>query len=108
WLAYDFGSEIRAKSLGRAMALAMLLGLGILGLLIEGYFVMLMGIAFAQAFLIFAWRFQKHSYPIDALFAGLMLGATLVAHHTTFIIVILAYIPYLGTMWLGDTRPNRK
>jgi hypothetical protein len=108
WLAYDFGSEIRAKSLGRAMALAMLLGLGILGLLLEGYFVMLMGIAFAQAFLIFAWRFQKHSYPIDALFAGLMLGATLVAHHTTFIIVILAYIPYLGTMWLGDTRPNRK
>jgi len=108
WLAYDFGSELRAKSLGRAMGLAMLLGLGIMGLLVEGAFMMLMGIAFSQAFLIFAWRFQKYNYLVDALFAGLMLGAVLLAHHTSFIILMLAYIPYLGTMWLGDTRPTRR
>jgi len=108
WLAYDFGSELRAKSLGRAMGLAILASLSLFGLLVEGYFVMLMGIAFAQAFLIFAWRYQKYHYPVDALFAGLMLGATLVAHHTMFIILVLGYIPYLAVVWLSDTRPTRK
>lgn len=107
WLAYDFGSELRAKSLGRAMGLAMLVGISLFGLLIEGYFVMLMGIAFTQAFLIFAWRYQKYHYPIDAIFAGLMLGAVLIAHHTMFIVLILGYIPYLVVVWLSDMKPNR-
>ncbi len=108
WLAYDFGSELRAKSLGRAMGLAILVGMSLFGLLVEGYFVMLMSIAFTQAFLIFAWRYQKYQYPIEAVFAGLMLGAVLIAHHTMFIILLLGYIPYLGVMWLSDSKPTGK
>jgi hypothetical protein len=106
WLAYDFGAEIRSKGFGRAMGLVMLLGLSVFGLLIEGHYVMLLGIAFMQACLIFLWRYQKYHYPIDALFAGLLMGATLIGHHTSFIILMLGYIPYLLTVWLSDTRPT--
>ncbi|MCL4253521.1 MAG: hypothetical protein KJ043_07065 [Anaerolineae bacterium] len=106
WLAYDFGSEIRSKGMGRAMGLAMVVGLSLFGLMIEGQFVWLMGIAFIQAFLIFMWRYQKYQYPVDAFFAGLMMGATLVAHHQSFIVLMLGYIPYLATVWLSDTRPS--
>lgn len=106
WLAYDFGAEIRSKGMGRAMGLAMIVGLSLFGLMIEGQFVWMMGIAFLQAFLIFIWRYQKYQYPVDAFFAGLMMGATLVTHHQSFIVLLLGYIPYLATVWLSDMRPR--
>jgi hypothetical protein len=102
WLAYDFGSELQDKRLGRAMAVAMLGGLGLFLAFIDSHFTAVMGLVFALAFLTYAMRYLRHRYPMDAIAAGLLLGAVVLTHPDTTIILGLGYVPWLLTMWLGD------
>ncbi len=106
WLAYDMGSEIRDKRLGRAMALTMLFSLGLFTAFMDSHYTTLLGLVFAQAFLIFAIRFQRQPTTADAVGGGLMLGALVLSHPDTTIILMLGYVPWLITMWFGNPRPT--
>lgn len=105
-LAFDLGAELRDKRLGRAMALAMLGGIGLLTAYMDSHYTTLLALNFALAFVIFAYRFLAHRFAADAVAAGLMLGATVLAHPDTTIILALGYVPWLATMWLGKPRPT--
>jgi hypothetical protein len=104
--AYDFGSEIKSQRLGRAMAIAMLAGVGLFLAYMDSHFTTLLALVFALAFLIFAYRYLRDGYPIDAVGAGLMLGAVIISHPDTTIILALGYAPWLLTMWFGRPRPT--
>lgn len=106
WLAYDLGCELRGPRLGRATALAMLAGTGLFTAYMDSHFTSLLALVFAQAFITYALRFLRDGLPIDAVGAGLMLGAVVLSHPDTTIIVGLGYAPWLLTMWLGKPRPT--
>jgi hypothetical protein len=108
WLAYDFGAEIRDKRLGRAMAVAMLAGVGLFTAYMDSHYTTLLGLVFALAFLTFIFRYLKYSTLPDAVAAGLMLGAVVLSHPDTTIILALGYVPWLLTMWLGKPRPTAR
>lgn len=107
-LAYDFGAEIQDKRLGRGMAVAALLGTGLYTAFMDSHFTTLMALVFTLAFIIYAYRFLRDGYPVDALGAGLMFGATAITHPDTMIILLLGYTPWLISMWLGQPRPTLK
>ncbi len=106
WLAYDLGGEQRDKRLGRTYALAMLFGLGVVGLVLEGYATSLTAYLFLMGFFIYLYRFYKNGYPVDAVLAGLLLGATLITQLDIFLIAVLAWFSLLFAVWLGEERPN--
>lgn len=106
WLAYDFGSEIQGKRLGRAMAFAMLIGVGAFTAYMDSHFTTLLALVFALAFLTFVVRYLKSHFAVDALFAGLMLGAVVLSHPDTTIILGLGFVPWLATMWFAKPRPS--
>lgn len=105
-LAYDFGAEFHDKRLGRAMAIAMLAGVGLFTAFMDSHYTTLLALVFAFAFLIFAMRYLIHSRLADAIAAGLMLGAVVLSHPDTTIILGLGYAPWLLTLWLGKPRPK--
>ena len=105
-LAFDLGAELRDKRLGRAFALALLLGLGLFTAFMDSHYTALLGLVFALACVTFALRFLKHGHAADAAAAGLTLGAVALAHPDTLIILGLGYVPWLLTMWLGQPRPT--
>jgi len=53
-------------------------------------------------------RFQRKATIADAVGGGLMLGALVLAHPDTTIILMLGYVPWLITMWFGRPRPTLK
>jgi hypothetical protein len=106
WLAYDFGGELRDKRLGRAMALAMLIGTGLLSAYLDSHFTTLLALVFAFAFLIYVMRYLREAKTADAIAGGLMLGAVIICHPDTTIILALGYAPWLVTMWFGEPRPT--
>jgi hypothetical protein len=106
WLAYDFGTELRDKRTGRAMAVAMLGGIGLYTAFMDSHFTTLLALVFTLAFLTYVLRYLRHSLKADAIAAGLMLGAVVLAHPDTTIILMLGYVPWLLTMWLGKPRPT--
>lgn len=105
-LAYDFGAEFRDKRLGRAMAVAMFAGLGLFTAFMDSHYTTLLALVFAFAFINFSMRYLHHRMLADAIAAGLMLGATVLCHPDTTIILALGYVPWLLTMWLGSPRPT--
>ena len=107
-LAYDFGSEVQNQRLGRAMALASLGGLGLFLAFMDSHYTTLLALVFAFAFLLFAYRYLKEGLLADAIGAGLMLGAVVISHPDTTIILALGYIPWLLTMWFGRPRPTSR
>lgn len=106
WLAYDFGSEVQNKRLGRAMALAMLAGLGLFTAYMDSHYTTLLALLFALAFLTYIVRFLHYRYPGDAVAAGLMLGAVVLSQPDVTIILGLGYAPWLLTIWLSKQRPS--
>lgn len=106
WLAYDLGSELQDKRLGRAMALAMLGGVGLFTAFMDSHYTTLLALVFALAFVTFVIRYLRERLPGDAVAAGLMLGAVVISHPDTTIILALGYVPWLATMWLGKPRPT--
>ncbi|MFQ3567024.1 MAG: hypothetical protein SNJ59_08480 [Aggregatilineales bacterium] len=105
-LAYDFGAELRDKRLGRAMAIAALGGLGLFTAYMDSHYTSLLGLVFSMGFLIFVFRYLRDGLPADAIAAGLMLGAVVLAHPDTTIILGLGYVPWLLVMWLGEPKPT--
>lgn len=106
WLAYDFGSELQDKRLGRAMGITMLGGLGLFTAYMDSHYTTLLALVFALAFLTFVIRYMRERHIIDFVAAGLMLGAVVLSHPDTTIILGLGYAPWLLTMWLGKPRPT--
>ncbi len=106
WLAYDLGSELRDRTLGRAMAVAMLGGVGLYTAYMDSHYTTLLGMAFALAFVIYALRYLRDHRLPDAIAAGLMLASVVLSHPDTTIILALGYLPWLLTMWLGRPRPS--
>src|SRR5690606_15104012 len=94
-LAYDFGAELGAngedKRLGRAMVIAMIGGLGLFSTYMDSHFTTMMALVFAFAFLIFMFRYLRDGLMADLIAAGLLLGATVLAHPDTTIILGLGY-----------------
>ena len=82
WTIYDFGAEIQDKRLGRAMALALLAGLGVLNLHLNGFYPQLMALVFATAFATYAVRVVRYHRLLDVIAAGLMLGAVIIVSPT--------------------------
>lgn len=106
WVAYDLGSELRDKRLGRMMGISALVGTGLITAFMDSHYTTLLGLVFALAFLTFAVRYlREHALP-DAIAAGLMLGSVVLAHPDTTIILGLGYVPWLATMWFGKPRPT--
>jgi hypothetical protein len=106
WVAYDLGSELRDKRLGRMMGISALVGTGLITAFMDSHYTTLLGLVFALAFLSFAVRYlREHDLP-DAIAAGLMLGSVVLAHPDTTIILALGYVPWLATMWFGKPRPT--
>jgi hypothetical protein len=108
WLAYDMGAEIRDKRLGRMMAIAALIGIGLYTAFMDSHYTTLLGLVFALAFLTYVIRYMRDRGIPDAVAAGLMLGAVVLAHPDTTIILALGYVPWLLTMWLGKPRPDAR
>ncbi len=108
--AYDLGAEMghegRDKRLGRAMALAALLGGGIYTAFLDSHFTTLLAINFALACILFTLRYFRYGYIADLIGAGLLLGATVLSHPDTTIILALGYVPFLVTIWFSSQRPT--
>lgn len=49
-------------------------------------------------------RYLKTHYTVDAIFAGLMLGAVVLSHPDTTIILTLGFVPWLATMWFASPK----
>jgi hypothetical protein len=109
WLIYDLGSEVRDKRLGRAMAVALLLGFGWFNLYTNGAFPTMMALVFTMAFVIYQLRYLREGHWADLIAAGLMLGATLITQTDVFVATLAGYIVWLGMLWLstneGQPRP---
>ncbi|RMF76148.1 MAG: hypothetical protein D6737_20795 [Chloroflexi bacterium] len=108
WLAFDYGSELRDKRLGRAMAIAMLIGLGLFTAFMDSHFTTLLALVFALAFLTYTLRYLREEHIADALAAVIMLGGVVLSHPDTTIILALGYGPWLLTMWCGTPRPTTR
>ena len=106
WLSFDLGSELRDKMLGRAMALGALVGTGLFTAFMDSHYTTLLGLVFALAFLTYVVRYFREQHLPDAIAGGLMLGAVVLSHPDTTIILALGYVPWLLTMWLGKPRPT--
>ncbi len=101
WLAYDFGAELRDKRLGRAMAIAQMLGFGIHLSSLDGHFSELLALLFAQAFLLYALRLLRQFNLADLVAGGLMLGAVIYTNLTLSLIMWLGYLSLLCFAWLN-------
>jgi hypothetical protein len=105
-LAFDFGAEFYDKRMGRAMALTMVAGLGLFLTYMDSHYTTLLALVFAFACLIFALRYLRDRRLPDLIAGGLMLGAVILCHPDTTIILALGYAPFLITMWLSRPRPT--
>lgn len=109
WLAYDFGSEVQDKRLGRAMALAMLLGLGVFNAYLRAEFTPLLGVLFALAFLIYTYRYHRDGHLIDLIAAGLLIGATLLVHRSVWLVALGGCALWLvAGVFSGINIPHRR
>lgn len=108
WLAYDFGSELRDKRLGRAMAAAMFGGMGLFLAYMDSHFTTVLALVFALAFLIYVTRYLRYTQWADAVAAAVMLCSVVLCHPDTTIALALGYAPWLLTMLLVKPRPTLK
>ena len=99
WLAYDFGAELEDKRLGRAMAIATLLGGGLRLSYLDGHFAELMALLFMQAFLLYALRVLRQFNLADMVAGGLMMGAVVYTSLTVSVILLLGFVPLCALAW---------
>ena len=112
FVAYDLGAEISDKRLGRAMAVALMSGLGLIGLYFGAQYTALLGLVFALGSLTYALRYYREQAPADLVGGGLLLGATIYADPAITLVLLLGFIPWLATQWLlpgpGPDRPSQR
>ncbi|MCY3798833.1 MAG: hypothetical protein OXG84_13560 [Chloroflexi bacterium] len=102
WLAYDFGAELADKSLGRAMAIATLLCLGLYRSYLDGHFAELLALLFMFAFLLYALRLSRKFNLADLVAAGLMLGAVAYTSLSLALVTVLGWITLLVLVWTQE------
>lgn len=111
WMAYDLGAELRDKRLGRAMAVMMLVGTGLYLALLDSQYAALLGLLFGMAFLLYAFRYQRHGHLADLVAGGLLLGAVALAEPSTslaffagfaiWVVLVGVERPFHLRRWLG-------
>ncbi|MBC7871584.1 MAG: hypothetical protein H7Y09_12150 [Chitinophagaceae bacterium] len=106
WVIYDFGAELRDKRLGRVLAL--ILGIGLFWVYLNGQYLTLLGLIFTQAFLIYTLRYSRFRYPADAVAAGLMLGAVVISDFGMIWVALLGYIGLIAVITFKEQRPSAK
>ncbi len=124
WLLWDLGNEVEdwlddgggddagaeaarpPRHAGAVLAAMGLLGTGLLTAYMDSHFTTVMALVFALAFLIFITRYLRGGRWPDALAAAVCLGAVPLTHPDTTIILVLGYVPWLGTLWLARPRPT--
>lgn len=109
WLIYDFGSELQDKRLGRAIAIALLVGTGLLSALLNGQYSAVLGILFSVALFTYAFRYRAHGLRADAVGAGLMMGAVIIVHPLMLVTTLLGYGSLIGisVFFVGRIKPRR-
>lgn len=95
WLAYDLGAELVDKRLGRAMAMAALLCLGLYRSYLDGHFAELLALLFMFAFLLYALRLSCNFNLADLIAAGLMLGAVAYTSLSLTLVTLLGWVALL-------------
>ncbi len=113
WGLWDFGEEAAAalapgqssRRAGAALAGAGLLGLGLFTAYMDSHYTTIMALVFALAFLTCVARYLRGGRWSDALAAAVALAAVPLTHPDTTIILVLGYVPWLGTIWLSQERP---
>lgn len=108
WLAFDLGSDLGGRRLGRAVALAMTAGLALALAYLDSHFTALLALVFAQGFVLCVLRYQRNGERADLVSAALLLAAVTLSQPDTTIILALGYGPWLLTMWSGEPRPTRR
>ncbi len=109
WLAYDFGNELdpdKARRTGLVMAVCALIGTGLLTADLDSHYTALLALVFSLAFMTFAIRFHREGRRADFMCAAITLAAVPLSQPDVTIILILGYVPWLGTMWLAKPRPT--
>jgi hypothetical protein len=105
WIAYDLGSELLRKALGRTMAVA-LLGTGLwLALYLNGSISALLGLLFIVAYWLFVLRLWRTARWQAILGAGLMLGAALYVSFPILALALLSTPLWLAFLMLYDAAP---
>jgi len=99
WLAYDFGAELLDKRLGRAMAAATLICLGVHRSYLDGHFAELLALLFMAASMLYALRLLREFNLADLLAAGLMMGAVAYTSLSLSLVTLLGWIPLLTLIW---------
>ena len=119
WLLWDLGNEVEdwldddavhnsrpPRHASAVLALMGIVGTGLLTAYMDSHFTTIMALVFALAFLIFITRYLRGGHWSDALAASVCLGAVPLTHPDTTIILMLGYVPWLGTVWLARPRPT--
>jgi hypothetical protein len=106
WGGYDLGMELSGKRGGRLM-IVMTCTTALL-MLLSGSYDVLLGVAFALAFVIFALRYTRQQYPIEACGAGLMLGAALLAQWQVFLVLVVGYAAALVVLMVRQRSLRRE
>ncbi len=101
WLMYDFGAELRDKSLGRALSVATLLCAGIQHSYLDGRFAELLALLFTLAFLLFALRLARQFNLADLIAGGLMLGAVIYTSLSLSLIALLGFAALCALVWIS-------
>ena len=99
WLAYDFGAELLDKRLGRALATAALLNLGLYRSYLDGHSAELLALLFMLAFLLYALRLLREFNLVDLVAAGMMMGAVAYTSLSLSLVTLLGWIPLLALIW---------
>ncbi len=120
WLLYDLGNEVEdwldgdtgagaadrpPRHAGAVLALMGLFGVGLLTAYMDSHFTTVLALVFGLAFLTFVIRYLRGGRWPDALCAVACLSAVPLTHPDTTLILILGYVPWLGTLWLARPRP---
>lgn len=104
--AYDLGSELRDKQLGRFFAIAIILTLAVPYLLIYSYYSQLLAILFTFAFMTYVLRYYRHQKLHDMVAAGLLLGAILFANPILFLISLAGYYLILLILFVTTDKAS--
>ena len=99
WIAYDFGADLAAKRLGRALACAALLCIGLYRSCLDGHFAELLALLFLAAFLLYSLRLLRQFNVADLVAAGLMMGAVAYTSLSLSLILLFGWITLLALVW---------
>ncbi|MDX1992088.1 MAG: hypothetical protein SF029_06850 [bacterium] len=111
WLLSDFVTELRGARPLKKNTLRLRLIVFMLPLIVlfwVGAYPSMLGLAFAQAAAIFGLRYLRAQYLIDAIAAGLMLGAVAISSFPVLLLVVILAVVALGVGLLRGQQGGRR